>query len=31
MPVRSTANIKGEHLQQVMPGYSIQVLQIDLK
>ena len=31
VPVKSTASIKGERVQHVMPGYSIQVLQIDLK
>ena len=31
VPVKSTATIKGERLQHVMPGYAIQVLQIDLK
>jgi alpha-N-arabinofuranosidase len=31
VPVKSTAAIKGERLQHVMPGYAIQVLQIDLK
>ena len=31
VPVKSTATIKGERMQHVMPGYSIQVMQIDLK
>jgi alpha-N-arabinofuranosidase len=31
VPIKSTAAIKGEHVQHVMPGYAIQVLQIDLK
>ena len=31
VPVKSTASIKGERVQHVMPGYAIQVLQIDLK
>ena len=31
VPVESTASIKGERVQQVMPAYSIQVIQIDLK
>ena len=31
VPVRSTASVKGERVQHVMPGYAIQVLEIDLK
>jgi alpha-L-arabinofuranosidase len=31
VPVRSTAAIKGERLQHVMPGYAIQVVEVDLK
>jgi alpha-N-arabinofuranosidase len=31
VPVRSTSTVKGERMQHVMPGYSIQVVQIDLK
>jgi alpha-N-arabinofuranosidase len=31
MPAKSTLTIKGERLQHVMPGYSIQVLEVDLK
>ena len=31
VPVKSTASVKGERMQHVMPGYSIQVLQIDRK
>ncbi len=31
VPVKSTASVKGERIQHVMPGYSIQVLQIDRK
>jgi alpha-N-arabinofuranosidase len=31
VPVKSTAAIQGERVQYVMPGYAIQVLQIDLK
>jgi len=31
VPVKSTTSIKGERVQHVMPGYSIQVLQIDPK
>jgi alpha-L-arabinofuranosidase len=31
VPVKSTASIKGERVAHVMPAYSIQVVQIDLK
>jgi len=31
VPVKSTATIQGERVQRVVPGYSIQVIQIDLK
>ena len=31
VPVKSTTAIQGERLRHVMPGYSIQVLEIDLK
>jgi alpha-N-arabinofuranosidase len=31
VPVKSTTSIKGERVQHVMPAYSIQVVQIDLK
>ena len=31
VPVKSTMSIKGERVQHVMPAYSIQVVQIDLK
>jgi alpha-N-arabinofuranosidase len=31
VPVKSSATIKGERVQHVMPAYAIQVLQIDLK
>ena len=31
VPTGSMTSIKGERLQHVMPPYSIQVLQIDLK
>ena len=31
VPVRSTASVKGERVQHVMPGYAIQTLEIDLK
>ena len=31
VPVRSTVNINGEHIAYVVPRYSIQVLQLDLK
>uniref|UniRef100_Q022X4 non-reducing end alpha-L-arabinofuranosidase n=1 Tax=Solibacter usitatus (strain Ellin6076) TaxID=234267 RepID=Q022X4_SOLUE len=31
VPVKSTASIKDEHIQHVMPGYSIQVIELDLK
>ena len=31
VPVKSATSIKGERMQHVMPGYSIQVLQIDLQ
>jgi alpha-N-arabinofuranosidase len=31
VPVKSTMSIKGERVSHVMPGYSIQVFQIDLK
>jgi alpha-L-arabinofuranosidase len=31
VPVKSTASIQGERLHHAMPGYSIQVVEIDLK
>jgi len=31
VPVKSATSVKGERMQHVMPQYSIQVLQIDLK
>jgi alpha-N-arabinofuranosidase len=31
VPVRSSLAIKGERIQHVMPGYSIQVVEVDLK
>ena len=31
LPVKSTATIKGDRMQHVMPGYSIQVVEVDLK
>jgi alpha-L-arabinofuranosidase len=31
VPVRSTLNLKGERLEQVLPAYSIQVLEIHLQ
>ena len=31
VPIKSTTSIKGERVQHVMPAYSIQVVQIDLK
>jgi len=31
VPVKSATSVKGERMQHVMPPYSIQVLQIDLK
>jgi alpha-N-arabinofuranosidase len=31
VPVRSTASVKGESMQHVMPAYSIQVVELDLK
>ncbi len=31
VPVRSTAPVHGERLQHVMPGYSIQVVELDLR
>jgi alpha-N-arabinofuranosidase len=31
VPVRSTASIQGERLHHAMPGYSIQVVELDLK
>lgn len=31
VPVKSTVAVKGERIQHVMPGYSIQVVQLDLK
>lgn len=31
VPVRSAAAIQGEHLRHVMPAYSIQVVELDLK
>jgi alpha-N-arabinofuranosidase len=31
VPVKSTMPVKGERIRHVMPGYSIQVVQIDLK
>jgi hypothetical protein len=29
--VKSATSVKGERMQHVMPAYSIQVLQVDLK
>ena len=31
MPVKSTVTVNGERMRHVMPGYSIQVVEIDLK
>jgi alpha-N-arabinofuranosidase len=31
VPMKSTASIKGERLQHTMPGYAIQVLEIEMK
>jgi len=31
VPVKSTASIQGERVQHLMPGYSIQVVGLDLK
>lgn len=31
MPVKSTASIQSERLRHVMPGYSIEVVEVDLK
>ncbi len=31
VPVRSTAAIKGERMQHMMPAYSIQVVELDLR
>jgi alpha-N-arabinofuranosidase len=31
VPVKSTATVQGERVQRVVPGYAIQVIQIDLK
>ncbi len=31
VPMKSTASIKGERMQHTMPGYSIQVLEIEIK
>jgi alpha-N-arabinofuranosidase len=31
VPMASTANAKGERMQHVVPGYSIQVVELDLK
>jgi alpha-N-arabinofuranosidase len=31
VPVKSTTSIRGERMQHVMPGYSIQVVEVDLK
>ena len=31
VPVKSTVSIEGEHVRHVMPGYSIQVVELDLK
>jgi alpha-L-arabinofuranosidase len=31
VPLKSTAPIRGERVQHVMPGYSIQVVELDLK
>jgi alpha-N-arabinofuranosidase len=31
VPVNSTVSIQGEHLHHVMPGYSIQVVELDRK
>ena len=31
VPVSATLNIKGEHISYVVPRYSIQVLEVDLK
>jgi len=31
VPVTSSANFKGGRLEHVLPGYSIQVMELDLK
>jgi alpha-L-arabinofuranosidase len=31
VPVKSMVSIKGERLEHIMPGYSIQVLEVALK
>jgi alpha-L-arabinofuranosidase len=31
VPVKSTTSIRGARMQHVMPGYSIQVVEVDLK
>jgi alpha-N-arabinofuranosidase len=31
VPVKSTTAVKGEHMRHLMPGYSIQVIAVDLK